>query len=85
VLETEVTMRRVAERIGISMAPVLLVPTFNGRPVRANSSDRTAGHGIVAERAVAYRDTIDEETSARIGELAGDLYARAAALAAEQL
>ena len=40
VLDTEATMRRVADRIGITMAPILLEPTFNGRPIRANSSDR---------------------------------------------
>jgi hypothetical protein len=81
VLETEPTMRHVAERVGISMSPALLAPTFNGRPVRANSSARDAAHGIVAGRAVAYREVLDERTSARIEELAGDLYARAAAAA----
>jgi hypothetical protein len=81
VLETESTMRRVAERVGISMSPVLLAPTFNGRPVRANSSARAAGHGIVADRAVAYRNVLDEPTSARIEELAGDLYVRVVAVA----
>ena len=81
VLDTEAAMRRVAERLGISMSPTLLVPTFNGRPVRANSSEGGLAHGIVADRAVAYRDTLDQPTTARIEELAGDLYDRAAALA----
>jgi hypothetical protein len=81
VTETERTMRRVAERLGIAMAPVLLVPTFNGRPVRANSSTPVARHGIVADRADAHRDALDAATAARIEELAGDLYPRAAALA----
>jgi hypothetical protein len=80
VLETERTVRRVAERLGISMALVLLVPTFNGRPVRANSSTRIAEHGVIADRVDAYRHVLDPETAARIEELAGDLYARAAAL-----
>ena len=81
VLETDATMRRIAERVGISMSPALLTPTFNGRPIRANSSEGGAAHGIVAGRAVAYRDSLDEETTGRVEELAGDLYARAAALA----
>ena len=81
VLETEATMRRVAERVGISMSPELVAPTFNGRPVRANSSDGGVGHGIVAGRAVAYREALDEPTSMRIEELAGGLFSRAAALA----
>ncbi len=80
VLETERTMGFVADRLGIPMAPVLLVPTFNGRPVRANSSTRIVEHGVIADRADAYRHTLDGATTARIEELAGDLYARAAAL-----
>jgi hypothetical protein len=69
-------MRHVAERIGISMSPVLLQPTFNGRPIRANSSDAVERNGILPERTTAYRDVLDEATLARIEELAGDLYDR---------
>jgi hypothetical protein len=48
--------------------------------VRANSSTRIAEHGVIADRVDAYRHALDPETAARIEELAGDLYARAAAL-----
>ncbi len=82
VLETETTMGLVADRIGITMSPELLVPTFNGRPVRANSSERGQAHGIVRERTEAYRDRLDPETIERIRQLAGDLYERAAAVPA---
>jgi hypothetical protein len=85
VLDTEETMRRVAERIGISMSPVLLVPTFNGRPIRANSRDAVERYGILPERVTAYRDVLDDATLARVEELAGDLYERAAAFALEQV
>jgi hypothetical protein len=78
VRETEATMRRLAERVGISMSPALLVPTFNGRPVRANSSELGQEHGVVAGRVDAYRDALDPAAVARIEELAGDLYERAA-------
>jgi sulfotransferase family protein len=74
VLETEATMRRLADRLGISMSPILLVPTFNGRGVRANSSDPVESYGIVSERVDAYRDVLDSAAIARIDELAGDLY-----------
>jgi len=77
VRETEATMQRVADRVGISMLPVLLTPTFNGRPIRANSSEEIDRYGIVAERAEAYRDDLDGETVARIEELAWDVYERA--------
>ena len=78
--EPEPTMRRVAERLGIAMSPILLRPTFNGLPVRANSSEKVVSDGIRPERATAYRDSLDPETIARIADLAGDGYERAAAL-----
>ncbi len=75
--DTEETMRSIVERIGIAMHPVLLEPTFNGRPIRANSSEPVERYGVVAERADAFRDALEPETIARIDELAGDLYERA--------
>jgi hypothetical protein len=76
VLDTEAAMRLVAGRIGIDWSPVLLEPTFNGRPIRANSSERGQPHGIVRERADAYRSAVAPETLERIAELAGDRYAQ---------
>jgi hypothetical protein len=74
-------MRRVAERIGIEPSPVLLEPTFNGRPIRANSSRAVQSYGILTDRTSAYREALDAETIARVDELAGDLYERARAAA----
>ncbi len=82
VLDTEGTMRRVADRVGIDFTSVLLEPTFNGRPVRANSSERVQDYGILKERTTAYRASLDADTIARIEELAGGLYEQAEALAA---
>jgi hypothetical protein len=76
VLETEATMERMAERLGISMSPALLMPTFNGREVRANSSDRIASYGVLADRTERHREVLDGQTIARIDELAGELYER---------
>ena len=81
VREPERATRRVAERIGVEWRTSLLRPTFNGWPVRANSSDAVAGEGILAERADAFRASLDEATVARIRDLAGDRYDRAAARA----
>jgi hypothetical protein len=80
---TEATMRRLADRIGISWSPTLLQPTFNGRPIRANSSDRVERHGVLDDRLDAYREDLDAATAARIEELAGDLYDRVAGLVSE--
>lgn len=51
--ETEASMRRIAERVGISWHDSLAVPTFNGRPIRANSSFPVAEPGILRDRAGA--------------------------------
>jgi len=75
-LDTEATMRGLADRLGISMSPILLVPTFNGRGVRANSSDPVESYGVVSERVDAYKDVLESAAIARIDELAGDLYER---------
>ena len=56
---------------------MLLAPTFNGRPIRANSSEEIDRYGVVAERVEAYRNDLADEAVARIEELAGDLYERA--------
>jgi hypothetical protein len=76
--ETEATMRRLAERFGIAWDPILLVPTFNGRPVRANSSDPVAQYGVLKNRAEAWRDVLEPDAIARVEDLAGDLYSEAA-------
>jgi sulfotransferase family protein len=81
VLEAEQTMRCLAERIGISMSPLLLEPTFNGCPIRANSSVAVERHGILTERAAAYRKALDADTVAKVEQAAGDLYERAETLA----
>ncbi len=78
------TVSALAERIGIAMRDELLTPTFNGRPIRANSSDPVERTGVLRDRADAFRSALDPETISRIEELAGDLYERAAAAARHQ-
>jgi len=78
--QPEETMSWLAEQVGITMTPHLLEPTFNGRPIRANSAYPVGRYGILPERASADRDGLDPGLAARIDELAGGLYERAAAL-----
>jgi Sulfotransferase family len=73
----EAVMSRVAERIGITMSPELLQPTFNGRPIRANSSQAVERHGILPERARASRSVLGADTVERIETMARGLYERA--------
>jgi hypothetical protein len=81
VSRTEETITSLAARLGLSPSPTLLVPTFNGRPIRANSSYAVEGYGILKNRTDVYRDALDADTVARVDELAGDLYERARAAA----
>jgi hypothetical protein len=81
VTRTEQTMTALAARLGISMSPVLCVPTFNGRPIRANSSYAVETYGILRNRTETYRSSLDDETLARVDDLAGDVYERARAAA----
>ena len=80
--ETEQTMRRLAERIGISWSPVLSTPTFNGRPTLANSTEPVERRGVLPERATAYRLSLDDATVEAIERAAGDLHRRVAGEAA---
>ncbi len=73
----EEVMTRIAERIGIEMSPVLLEPTFNGRPIRANSADEVAQYGILAGRTGS---SLEAETATQVAGLTGDLYERASAV-----
>ena len=81
VRETETVMGRLADRIDITMSPTLLTPSFNGRPIRANSSTAVGGRAVLPERAEAWRAEVDQNAIARIEELAGGLYSRARAAA----
>jgi Sulfotransferase family len=77
VREPERVMRALAERLRLTWSPVLLEPTFNGRPIRADSSEPVARYGILPARADAYRESLGPELAARIEAEAADLHARA--------
>jgi hypothetical protein len=85
VLETEAVMTRLAAAMGIEMSPILLEPTFNGFPIRANSSDQVQRHGVLPERTTAWKEQLDPETIARVEELAGDLYERTREISRERV
>ena len=77
VRDAATTMQRIADRIGITMSPALLVPTFNGRPIAANSSFNVVEQGVLPERAEAWRESLDQATATRIEALSDNLYERA--------
>ena len=57
-------MRRLAQRLGLTFSDELLVPTFNGRSIRAASSGAVQGYGVIPEP--ARRPELDSETDAAI-------------------
>jgi Sulfotransferase family len=75
VLDTEGIMRRLAQRLGLTFSDELLVPTFNGRPIRADSSRAVHQYGVVQDRAEPPR--LDRAAEATIAETADTLYAKA--------
>jgi hypothetical protein len=80
VREPERTMALIAGRLGITMSSALLTPTFNGRPIRANSSSRVSDYGVLGNRVSEASDNLDRQTTALVLRLSGDRYERAAAL-----
>lgn len=78
--ETETTMRRLAGVLGVDFDPVLLMPTYLGRPKLPNSSFAMADHGVADTRADRLAALSDQERAMIAAE--GDpLYAEAASLA----
>ena len=79
--DTEGTMRSLAEWLGVSFHPTLVEPTFNGLPIKADSSFAVADHGVRAEPLERFREVLPPEEIAFVEERAMPLYERVAALA----
>jgi hypothetical protein len=80
--DTEGTMRSLAEWLGISFHPTLVEPTFNGMPIKADSSFAVADHGVRAEPLERFREVLPGEEIAYVEEHAMPLYESVAARAA---
>jgi len=75
VRETEETMRRLADWVGIGFSDELVTPTFNGQPIRADSSREVAAYGVQQDR--AEPPPLDEETRRALEAGTAELYERA--------
>jgi hypothetical protein len=75
VRETEETMRQVAVWLGLDFSDELLTPTFNGQPIRADSSRAVESYGVVADR--AEPPPLPTATLAEIEAGTAELYERA--------
>jgi hypothetical protein len=74
VQKTEAVMRRICAQTGLTFAEGLLHPTYNGRPVRSNSSFDSSLEidPLTLDRGAA----LSPDDRSRIARAAGDLYAR---------
>jgi hypothetical protein len=79
-LDTERVMRQIAASLGIEFRQSLLEPTFNGFPIRANSTEPVGAYGVL-EQPVLRAAELEPGERARIEELTADAYERAVALA----
>jgi hypothetical protein len=74
VLHTPGVMRKVAKWLGIDARASLSEPTFNGMPIRPNSSFPIAGHGVRHEPLTAWESELTRAERDRIDALAGEAY-----------
>jgi hypothetical protein len=80
--DTESAMRGLAEYLGIEWRPSLVEPSFNGLPIKADSSFQVKGHGVNREPLQRFRELLTPEEIAFVDERATPLYERAAELSA---
>ena len=75
VADTEVTMRALADLLGMSWAPILIEPTFNSELMRANSSFAVENAGII-EGPLEREAMLSADERALIDARCSDLYKR---------
>jgi hypothetical protein len=73
---TEETLRRLAAWLGIEFAEELLRPTFNGLPIRANTSFDDVGTEISTRPLERAQEELDAGDAAYIDERVGWVYRR---------
>ncbi len=72
--KTEETVRKLAEWLELEFRPDLLVPTFNGLPIRANTSFADIATEVSTRPLERARRELDPDDVAYIEARAGDLY-----------
>jgi hypothetical protein len=71
----ETTMRLLADRLGIDYTDSLTEPTFNSRPVGANSSYLTGTSGVIDSRPLnRYKKILSKGEEGLVAEQCGELY-----------
>jgi hypothetical protein len=73
VSKTEAVMRYLAEFLGIEFDDILLIPTFNKFPIRANTSFKVENPGILNAALTRYRTLTTQELNT-IESMTGETY-----------
>jgi hypothetical protein len=82
VQRTEPVVRWLAERIGVTFRQELLMPTFNCQPIRADSSFKVGGYGVIQDPVNRHKSGgLNPEEEALIDEKTAELYQRCLATA----
>jgi hypothetical protein len=81
----EEVMRGVASWLEVEYDAGLAVPTFNRRPIRANSSFDVESHGVITAPLDNWRQVLSEEDAARIDERTNETQERVKEIADDEL
>jgi hypothetical protein len=74
-------VRSLAEWLGIEFTPSMLTPTFNGFPIKANSSFKVQSYGVSQEPVERWKKILTADEIGRIDGLTAELFERVQALA----
>jgi hypothetical protein len=81
VQETETVMRQLVQWLDLDWDDIVLRPTFNRMPIKANSSYPVSEHGILTSPLERWREVLTEDEAARVDERTRDLYEAAVSAA----
>ena len=74
--DTEKTMRQLSLSFDIEFCPSLLAPTFNGFPIKADSSFKVKKFGVNNEPLQRHRHILNDAEKKGINDKAGKIYER---------
>jgi hypothetical protein len=83
--QPEAVMRAVASWLGIEYDPVLSTPTFNRRPIRANSSFDVESHGVITAPMDNWKQVLSEQEAGHVDERTAGSQERARGIAEGEL
>src|SRR5207249_7398362 len=72
--KTEAVMRYLADYVGVKFDEILLTPTFNKAPIKANSSYKVKTYGVIHEPVVRHLEMLTKAEIETIQNLTGDIY-----------